>query len=217
MTIPKIKPYSMPTKNDLSNNGLSWVIEPNRCALLIHDMQQYFLDFYDYSASPINELLANINSIRERCNILEIPVIYTAQPSCQTSKQRGLLNDMWGPGLSKFPFKDKIINDLLPTQDNIILTKWRYSAFQKTNLLEILHQENRDQMIICGVYAHIGCLLTACEAFMHDIQPFFIADAVADFSLENHKMSFNYVSHSCGVTTLTKDLLLNLEIPIRIP
>ena len=31
--------------------------------------------------------------------------------------------------------------------------------------------------------------LTACEAFMDGIQPFFVADAVADFSLEHHKQA----------------------------
>jgi bifunctional isochorismate lyase/aryl carrier protein len=200
----------MPTADDLSANCVSWILDPNRTALLIHDMQQYFLDFFNTFASPVKELLHNIYSIRQHCKALGIPVIYTAQPSCQTSEQRGLLQDMWGPGLSKHPHKDRIVDYLSPSCEDIILTKWRYSAFQKTNLLDILHQNNRNQLIICGVYAHIGCLLTACEAFMHDIQPFFIADAVADFSWEDHKMSFTYVSRKCGVTTLTKDLLPNL-------
>ncbi|MBY5232276.1 Isochorismatase, partial [Bacillus paranthracis] len=72
-------------------------------------------------------------------------------------------------------------------------------------------EQGRDQLIICGIYAHIGCLLTACEAFMDGIQPFFVADAVADFSLEHHKQALEYASNRCAVTTSTNSLLTELQ------
>jgi hypothetical protein len=39
---------------------------------------------------------------------------------------------------------------------------------------------------VCGVFAHIGCLLTAADAFSLDFETFLLADAVADFSLSDH-------------------------------
>ncbi|MBO1581642.1 MULTISPECIES: isochorismatase [Bacillus] len=211
MAIPAISVYPMPLESDLPNNKVTWKPDPKRAVLLIHDMQEYFLDAYDAEESPRVELISNIQSIRNTCKELGIPVVYTAQPGGQTLEQRGLLQDFWGAGIPEGPRKQKIVDELTPDKNDIFLTKWRYSAFKKTNLLEILHEQERDQLIICGVYAHIGCLLTACEAFMDGIQPFFIADAVADFSQEHHKQALQYASDRCAVTTTTNLLLNDLK------
>lgn len=211
MAIPSISVYKMPVESELPKNKVNWTPNPKRAVLLIHDMQEYFLDAYSDKESPKVELISNIKVIREKCKQLGIPVVYTAQPGGQTLEQRGLLQDFWGDGIPAGPDKKKIVDELTPDGDDIFLTKWRYSAFKKTNLLEILNEQGRDQLIICGIYAHIGCLLTACEAFMDGIEPFFIADAVADFSLEHHKHALEYASNRCAVTTSTNILLTELQ------
>ncbi len=73
-------------------------------------------------------------------------------------------------GIPVGPDKKKIVDELTPDEDDIFLTKWRYNAFKKTNLLEILNEQGRDQFIIYSIYAHICYLLTACEAFMDGVQ-----------------------------------------------
>ncbi|AIK36235.1 MULTISPECIES: isochorismatase [Bacillus] len=211
MAIPAISVYPMPLESDLPNNKVTWKPDPKRAVLLIHDMQEYFLDAYHAEESPRVELISNIQSIRKTCKEIGVPVVYTAQPGGQTLEQRGLLQDFWGAGIPDGPHKKKIVDELTPDEDDIFLTKWRYSAFKKTNLLEILREQGRDQLIICGVYAHIGCLLTACEAFMDGIQPFFVADAVADFSQEHHKQALQYASDRCAVTIITNLLLKDLQ------
>ncbi len=61
------------------------------------------------------------------------------------------------------------------------------------------------------MYAHLSVLLTAADAFMNDIQPFVVADAVADFSAEEHAMALRWAAHNGKVRTtnaLLRDLLL---------
>ncbi len=216
MTIPRIAPYPLPQATELPQNRVRWRPHPQRAALLIHDMQEYFLDFYDRSAHPIPELIAQVERLRQAAYQLAIPVIYTAQPAQQSAAERGLLNDLWGPGLTALPESDgraAIAAPLAPGADDTVLVKWRYSAFQRSPLQQLLEQQGRDQLIICGVYAHIGCQATAVDAFMRDIQPFLVADACADFSAPHQQQALNYVAQRCGVTLSLADLLQQLQAP----
>lgn len=215
MTIPRISTYPMPQAAALPANRVDWKPSPQRAALLIHDLQDYFLDFYDVAQAPIPELLSHIQQLRAACTALGIPVIYTAQPGEQSPLQRGLLQDWWGPGITAKPELQSIHSALAPRPGDIVLTKWRYSAYAQTDLLQRLRDQGRDQLIVCGIYAHIGCMMTVAESFMNDIQPFMVGDAVADFSAEEHQMALDYVSRRCGVVTSTADVLANLNPVVR--
>lgn len=71
----------------------------------------------------------------------------------------------------------------------------------------MLKESGRNQLIITGVYAHIGCMTTATDAFMRDIKPFMVADALADFSRDEHLMSLKYVAGRSGRVVMTEELL----------
>lgn len=206
MTIPRIASYPMP--RELPAGRVDWAFEPARAALLVHDMQDYFLDFYDRAAAPIPELLANARRLVDAARAAGMPVFYSAQPTEQSAAQRGLLTSMWGPGLTTHPpAAASICAELAPAAGDMVLTKWRYSAFQRSDLEARLAALGRDQLVVCGVYAHIGCLMSASEAFMKDIQPFMAADALADFSAADHRMALDYVAQRCGRVLRTAELL----------
>lgn len=217
MSIPKISDYPMPGPEETPGNRVAWQLNSERAALLIHDMQRYFLRFYEADSALLQTLVANIATLK--CWALRhgIPVFYTAQPHDQPPEDRALLNDMWGSGLTKAdPDQQDVMERIAPTERDIVLTKWRYSAFQRSNLETRMTALKRDQLIIVGVYAHIGCMITAVDAFMRDIQPFMVADAVADFSKADHLMALRYVAGCAGVVARTDDVLTVSEgDPIR--
>ena len=80
-----------------------------------------------------------------------------------------------------------VIPELSPGDSHHRVTKWRYSAFERTDLRQSLSFAGRDQLVITGVYAHMGCQVSATDAFMSDVQPFLVTDAVADFSAAEHR------------------------------
>jgi bifunctional isochorismate lyase / aryl carrier protein len=210
MAIPKIDPYPLPGTECLPRNAVSWRPDAARSVLLIHDMQRYFLRAFDAASCPLPALLENIAELREECRRLQVPVVYSAQPGGQIADERGLLMDFWGAGLSADLDSTSIVESLSPGSEDKVITKRRYSAFHRTELLEYMQCAQRDQLIICGVYAHIGCLATALEAFMIGIQAFVVSDAVADFSEARHGMALEYVAARCGcvlpLESVKKDL-----------
>jgi len=208
--IPQISPYAMPGANDLPENTARWTLDPRRAVLLIHDMQRYFLRPFPAGEAPAADLLRNATRLRARCAELGIPVAYTAQPGGMTEQQRGLLKDFWGPGMTVDPVDRLVVADLAPSGSDWALTKWRYSAFFKTDLAERMRATGRDQLVLCGVYAHVGVLMTACDAFTLDIQPFFVADAVADFSPDYHRLALEYAASRCAMVITTTGLLAQL-------
>ncbi|AUU89874.1 MULTISPECIES: isochorismatase [Enterobacteriaceae] len=207
MAIPKLTGYALPTANDIPDNKVQWAFEPDRAALLIHDMQEYFLNFWGDNCPMMEKVVANIAALRQFCKQHNIPVYYTAQPKEQSDDDRALLNDMWGPGLTRSPEQQRIVAALAPDEADTVLVKWRYSAFHRSPLEQMLKETGRNQLIITGVYAHIGCMTTATDAFMRDIKPFMVADALADFSREEHMMSLKYVAGRSGRVVMTEALL----------
>ncbi len=207
MAIPKLTAYALPTATELPTNKVNWAFEPERAALLIHDMQEYFLNFWGENSDMMQQVVANIAKLRAYCKEHNIPVYYTAQPKEQSDEDRALLNDMWGPGLTRSPEQQRIVAELAPDEADTVLVKWRYSAFHRSPLEQMLKETGRNQLLITGVYAHIGCMTTATDAFMRDIKPFFIADALADFTRDEHLMSLKYVAGRSGRVVMTDELL----------
>ncbi|MEU1228297.1 isochorismatase family protein [Streptomyces sp. NPDC005828] len=201
--IPPIEPYPMPTAGELPANTAPWTVDPARAVLLVHDMQRYFLAPLPTELRA--ELVENAAGLRERGAALGVPVAYTAQPGGMTDAQRGLLKDFWGPGMRAAPADREVVEPLAPRPGDWNLTKWRYSAFFRTDLLTRMREAGRDQLVLCGVYAHVGVLATAIESFTNDIETFLVADAVADFSADDHRATLAYAAQRCAVVTTAKE------------
>jgi isochorismate hydrolase len=202
--IPPITSYLLPTRATMPDNVAAWTLQPERAVLLVHDMQEFFLEPFP---GPLrDDLLRNAGLLRQRCTGLGVPIAYTAHIGRMTEQQRGLLKDFWGPGMRSEPTDREVVPELAPTAADWKLTKWRYSAFHRSDLLTRMRSAGRDQLVLSGVYAHIGVLVTALDAFSHDIQPFLVADAIGDFTAADHHRTLEYAARCCAKVVLTEDV-----------
>jgi isochorismate hydrolase len=213
VTIPKIAPYDLPVPSDLPAAVTTWVPDAARAVLVVHDMQRYFVDFFDRTRPPMAPLIDNIRALLTVARAVAVPVVYTGQPGGMARADRGLLQDVWGPGMSADRTQREIIAELVPREDEPFVTRWRYSAFARTDLEDRIRAGGRDQLILCGIYAHVGCLTTATDAFGRDIETFLVADAVADFTRDDHLMALRYAARNCARIPTTAELCESLHTP----
>ncbi|MEG2804273.1 isochorismatase family protein [Stenotrophomonas sp.] len=207
MALPRISPYPLPEAGQLPTARGPWQPQRERIALLVHDMQQYFLAAFDAGSAPLAPAVANIAALLAHCRARDIPVFYTAQRGQQDRRDRGLQADLWGPGMQATAEHESILAALAPAPGDQVLVKHRYSAFQRSNLETLMRARGRDQLLVTGVYAHIGCTATVNEAFQRDIEAFIGADAVADFSRADHDLALDLIARTCGVPLTTAHLL----------
>ncbi len=94
--------------------------------------------------------------------------------------QHCCLVDSWGA---------EIVDALKPQKDEIVVKKWRSSAFVGTNLDMVLKVNSIKSVVCCGFVTQ-GCVeSTARDAGFYDYYPVVIEDAVANSHPELHAAS----------------------------
>ncbi|MFF3846901.1 isochorismatase family protein [Streptomyces sp. NPDC002328] len=212
MGLPTIAPYPMPDGSALPRSPMAWSIAPERGALLIHGMQNRSVGAFPAGRSPVVELVENITALRELARALGMPVVFSAETVGWTPGDGGLAPEAEDRGPGDAPDAAEIIEPLAPRPGEHVLGNVRHNAFLRSRLGRLLRSEGRDQLIVCGVYAHLGILLTAADASMNGLQPFVVADAVADVSAEEHGTALRWSARGSVVRTtdaLLRGLLLH--------
>jgi isochorismate hydrolase len=196
---------------DVPARSAPWTLETDRAALLVHDMQHYFIKAYTPHADPITTVLRNTKNLIDTAHAHDVPVFYSAQPGGMTPEQRGLFGQLYGPGMPDDDAERAIVDPIAPAPTDTVLTKWKYSEFFRSDLLEMLRNANRDQLIIVGVYAFSGITATSTDAVQNDIQAFIVSDAVADYTAAGHSQALAWCAERTARILTTRSALAGLD------
>ncbi|GAA1673570.1 hypothetical protein GCM10009830_19860 [Glycomyces endophyticus] len=175
---------------------VGWTPQADKSVLLVHDMQLFYTNSLPEAGRA--RLLRTTAGLIASARSLSIPVVYSVAEPSLTPEHRGLLRDFHGMGMHDDPAHHTIHPDLTPRDGEVQIVKRIYSAFYATKLESVLGELDRSELLICGIYADIGCLLTAFDAFKRGIKPFFIADAMMAYTEEQHLAATEYVARLCA-------------------
>ncbi|SCK53948.1 MULTISPECIES: isochorismatase family protein [unclassified Streptomyces] len=203
---PAVASYPMPARAEVPSSAATWTIDPARAALLVLDMQRHHLGRFPASDAPTEQLVGNVGALRELAGVLAIPIVFGVEQAVRQPDQRGVLGDLWGPGITDAA-DAALIDTLAPRAGEHVVVHTRPNAFLGSQLERTLRGHGRDQLIVCGLFAGLGVLLTSADAVMHGIQPFVVADAVADLTAEKHTGALRWMAVHSAVVTRTEQLL----------
>lgn len=182
---------------------------PKRSALLVLDMQAYFLDRSSHAYIPsASAIIPNLQKLITAFAERGFPLFFTKH--INNAKNAGLMNSWWRDLITADSPTSKITPDLNTSAGNI-LQKSQYDAFYNTPLAEHLQEKSINQVVICGVMTHLCCETTARSAFMQGLEVFFTIDGTATYNQEHHMATLLNLSHGFATAVLTDEILEHIH------
>lgn len=190
------------------------VLDPQKTALLVIDMQRYFVS-PDYPFAQVFErlvpgstaayfdrvnatVLPNIKRLQQYFRACGLPIIYTATGSCMPDGQDlpRWLKDFDQLGLAVLnkriwpPINDpswQIDDSVAPLANELVLNKTSSGPLNSTKLDQTLHNIGVNSLIVTGLTTDVCVTQTARETADRGFQVIVAEDACTTLSEEMHK------------------------------
>ena len=183
---------------------------PKSSALLVLDMQEYFLREDSHAFVPsAPAILPGINALISA--FMKSKQIVIATRHVNTPEDAGMMSKWWRDLITSqtaFPHYGK----QLKLGNAIQMDKTQYDAFLHTGLEETLRSHGLEQIIITGVMTHLCCETTARSAFMRGFEVFFAVDGTATYNEALHRASLLTLSHGFAIPVLVGEILAEFAV-----
>ncbi len=174
------------------------------CALLVLDMQQYFLEESSHAFVPsAPAIIPRISQLVEACAAKKLPIVFTRHQN--TEADAGMMS-VWWRDLIRRGTSSWEIASMLDTSQAIVIEKSQYDAFHQTELETLLRDKGIRQVIVCGVMTHLCCETTARSAFVRGFEVFMAIDGTATYSEPLHRATLWNAAHGFAVPMLVEEL-----------
>jgi nicotinamidase-related amidase len=195
----------------VEENYLKRIYRPVSPALLVLDLQNFFLDSGSRAYTPSAEAIVRpINELIESFRKYNLPIIFTAHENHE--QDAGMMAVRWKHLIPKNSFWSELQKEL-QLADDIVIHKNQYDAFHGTGLDEILIYNGIKSLVITGVLQNLCVESTLRSAFVRGYAPILPVDCTAAYNYDLHLSSLKCISSGFCSPCLSKDVikLLNEE------
>lgn len=181
--------------------GPNWDLEPERVALLVHDLLPYYLQVLP--AAVGDGVVGQVRRLVGWARQQSVTVLASAPGPAGDLSQRGLGGQLWGRGASSAQPSTSCLPELR-ADDVVWVSKRSYSAFFATDLAVELARRGCDQLLVVGVFVAAGITATTFDALAHDVQPSVVVEATADYTRDRHAAALTHIATTTGRVISTK-------------
>lgn len=184
---------------------------PKDSALLVIDMQKYFLDSSSHAYVPDSKgIVGNVQALISAYRRRSLPVVFTREGLLK-DEDPGVMGRWWGDVLRIDDDMSEVAPPFIPLANETILRKSRYSAFVGTDLEKRLRRKRVTGVVITGVLTHLCCESTARDAFMRDFDVFFVVDGTASDNEDLHVSSLKTLADGFAIPVTTAEVIRRIE------
>ena len=199
-----------------------FAIDPNRCALIVIDMQNAFVaEGAPFETPGARAMIPRLERLIQFARTAEIPIVWTQ--SDHRPPYGGLM-------LRKFPAigEERVLwqgepsfdmypNMLQPREGKLEyrIVKHKFDAFFETDLDAILRYHAVDTVIVTGTATNACCESTARSAFMRDYKVVFPRDLNATFDDAMHQATLKNIDLLFGRVVASEELLAEMETTLQ--
>jgi len=167
-------------------------------ALLVIDMlNDFVLPGAPLEVPETRNVIKNIRREIDRARAEGRPVLYVCdahEPDDKEFRKFG-----WPAHAVKGTKGAEVVEELKPSQKDIVIRKKTYSGFYGTKLEETLKLLGVNSLRLTGCVTHICIMFTAADAVLRDYPVTVVGDGVAGFAREDHDAALRIMKNVMGV------------------
>ena len=192
-------------------NPHRWDIRISGSALLVVDMQDYFLDTASSRFSVGGfAVLPNVIRLIRAFRSFGRPVIFTQHQHDGDDLDNDVMQAWWGEVILAGTKEAELCPDIIPDKNEPVIRKKRYSAFFETELETRLIEREITDIVIAGLKTNLCCESTARDAYYRNYRLFVPADATGTGSEEMHLASLLNLAYGFASVVRTDKIIEQL-------